>query len=617
MKRKKFKLAIILGLFLLNSFSLTISINVTYVIAGSPSSGDIPPPSNEDTGGGSAAGGLYLNYRIPLIFKSGPYAPTLIAITAMQNSSIIFGFNSTQYEGNIVDVIMGDTLIIDPTLEPNLINGSLIQSFTPLQITVYHNTSSQNFDDSFAYSVLVMSMWGRKHQSPFDNQRALIVAGFNQTEIDVITPSEEIQYHDIPIVGQTLDIDVEKGTIINANGPIGVVFYSLSLNDGSYAYTSIPAYLWGTEYYISPPSSTDSILLLEGETEIILTTQEEGEFIHSESNLNEDRLVYLPDNGTAQLPNGLLNPSEYFERTYSVYTNYSLSILYNYTYNSTPHLSAIQYIASDKMRWAELFFSSLDYTNEKLRSIILEDESIILPLFLQNNTLWFDIDNSTIKNKGEYFDYMGNESIGFIGNDSFFVFMETFLPEAELWNSSINILYPLNLYSFFDNTSTFFPSWYRFPNINVKEVIPSPAKPTEFRRLQLDIMVQNNGSIPSAPFWVTVYVNDSLKIHRMLDGLDILEVIPITYEEFQGFGLKSLNVSIYTDSKNQIFELYEFDNSIEYFIKISRNWNIIYTSVAIAVLVIGFIGYSIIRRVRKHRRRSKTRFDVILSDIEV
>ena len=269
------------------------------------------------------------------------------------------------------------------------------------------------------------------------------------------------------------------------------------------------------------------------------------------------------------------------------------------------------------MKWAELYFSKLDYTNARLRSIILENESIILPLFLQNNTLWFDLDNSTIKNKGEYFDYMGYESLGFIGNDSFFVFIETFLPEAEIWNSSTNILYPLNLYSYFDNTSTFFPSWYRFPNINIKEVIPSPTNPTEFRRLQLDIMIQNNGSIPSAPFWITIYVNDSLKIHRMLDGLDILEVIPIIYEEFQGFGLKSLNVSIYTDSKNQIFELYEFDNYIEYFIKISRNWNIIYTSIAIAVLVIGFIVYRVIRRVRKQRKRSKTRFDVILSDIEV
>ncbi|MFW9852914.1 MAG: hypothetical protein ACFFDS_08225, partial [Candidatus Thorarchaeota archaeon] len=283
MKGMKFKLTVILGLFLLNSFSLTILTNVTYVIAGTPSSGDIPPPSNEDTGGGSAAGGLYLNYRIPLIFKSGHYAPTLIAITAMQNSSIIFGFNSTQYPGNMVDVIMGDTLIIDPTLEPNLINGSLIQSFTPLQITVYHNSTAQSFDDSFAYSVLVMSMWGKKHQSPFDNQRAIIVAGFNLTRIEVINPGEDVQYHDLTIIGQTLEIEVQKGTIINANGPIGVVFYSLSVNDGSYAYTGIPSYLWGTEYYISPPSSTDSIPLLEGETEIILTTQEEGEFIHSET----------------------------------------------------------------------------------------------------------------------------------------------------------------------------------------------------------------------------------------------------------------------------------------------------------------------------------------------
>ncbi|MEE9409589.1 MAG: CARDB domain-containing protein, partial [Candidatus Heimdallarchaeota archaeon] len=173
------------------------------------------------------------------------------------------------------------------------------------------------------------------------------------------------------------------------------------------------------------------------------------------------------------------------------------------------------------------------------------------------------------------------------------------------------------LFSYFDNTSTYFPTWYRFPKINVKEVIVSPSKPTEFRRLQLDILVQNNGTIPSAPFWVTVYVNDSLQIHTTIDGLDINQSIPVIFEEFQGLGIKILNVSIFTDSRNQIFELLEFDNALEFFIQINRNWNIIYTSIAIAVLILGFVGYRIAKRLIRQRRRNRTRFDVILSDIEV
>ncbi|MCK4972950.1 MAG: hypothetical protein KAS52_06485, partial [Candidatus Heimdallarchaeota archaeon] len=86
---------------------------------------------------------------------------------------------------------------------------------------------------------------------------------------------------------------------------------------------------------------------------------------------------------------------------------------------------------------------------------------------------------------------------------------------------------------------------------------------------------------------------------------------------FQSFGLKILNVSIFTDSQSQIFELAEFDNSLQFFIEIKRNWNIIYTGIAIAVAVVGFIVYIITRKIIKQRRKNKSRFDVILSDIEV
>ena len=89
------------------------------------------------------------------------------------------------------------------------------------------------------------------------------------------------------------------------------------------------------------------------------------------------------------------------------------------------------------------------------------------------------------------------------------------------------------------------------------------------------------------------------------------------FEEFQGLGLKVLNVSIFTDSLNQIFELYEFNNPLEFFIKINRNWNIIYISIAIAVIVLGYTGFRISKRIINKRMKSQAHFDVILSDIEV
>ena len=621
MRYPKFKTFLLMFIILLSSSNLGITIETTVVLAGSPSSGDIPPPtgSGGDTGGGSAAGGLYLNYRIPLIFRYGPFGPSLISINSIQNDTyILFDFNSTQFPEMSTVINIGETLILDPSQIPELKNGSMIQAFTPLQITVYHNSETSLYDDTYSYSVLVMSMWGRIYQSPYDNMRAMIVAGYNNTEIDVNTPGEDIEYLDIPLIGETLEIDVSKDTIIEANGPIGVVFYSVSEIDGSFTYTGIPSYLWGTDYYVYYPQDTSLIPLLDGNIEFSVSAVGLGENIHSITNLYQDYLVDIPDNGSSLVPNSYLTPGEYYRNFQSIFTNFSLTVMYNYTYDGTVHKAAVGYVASDKMKWAELFYTNFQYSNiEEVKAVVLSDATPIVPILLIGQELYFDMDNYTELNTGNYFSYGGYEYLGFIGNGSFFSFLETAVPESSDWNSSANLLFPLNLYSYFDNTSTFFPSWYRFPNINVKEIVVSPSKPTEFRRLQLDVFVQNNGSIPSAPFWVTIYVNDSLKINTMLDGIDINESIPILYEEFQGFGLKVLNVSIFTDSQNQIFELAEFDNALEFFLEITRNWNIIYTGIAIAVIVIGVVSYFAARRIIKQRRKNRSRFDVILSEIEV
>lgn len=615
----KVKSFVIILLLAASSFNLIVTISTNYVYGGSSSSGDIPPPggNGDDTSGGSSAGGLYLNYRIPLIFIDGPYGPTLISITTVQNNTyIIFDFESILFPDNSTYLNVGETLILDPTIEINLKNGSLIQAFTPLQIDVYNQPSESSNDVTYSYSVLVMSMWGKTHQAPFDNLRAIIVAGFNQTEIDIYTPGEETQYLEINEVGNTIVVELRKGSIIEANGPIGVVFFSLSL-EGSFAFTGIPEYLWGTEYFVHPTPSTSGISFLEDYTEIVLSTINLGENIHADTDFDNSFLVNLPNNGTVELPTHLLQAEEDFDHIYSLYTEFSLNIMFNYTINSTQHKAAISYIALDKMRWAELFLTTTDYQNQKLESVVYENNAHILPLLIYDLQIYVDLGNYTIKNKGEFFDYYANTSYGFLGNGSYFSYLTTSPPEQGIWNSSVNILYPLNLYSYFDNTSTIFPSWYRFPNINVKEIIVSPTQPTELRRLQLDIIVQNNGSIPSAPFWVAVTVNDTIKIHKKLEGLDINETLPVVYEEFQGFGKKILNISVFTDSLSQIFELYEFDNSYEFFVEITRNWNIIYISVAIGVMIIGFVIYSISRRIIKKRKKSKTQFDVILSDIEV
>ena len=615
----KLKSLLIIILIATSTINLVITSSTGYVLAGSSSSGDIPPPGGDgdDTSGGSSAGGLYLNYRIPLIFRSGPYGPSLVSITTVQNNTyILFGFESVTFTENSTMLNIGETLILDPTVEINLKNGSLIQAFTPLQINVYTKPSIATNDITFSYSVLVMSMWGKIHQVPFDNLKAILVAGFNQTEIDIYSPGEETQFLEINLVGDTTVVELNKGDIIETNGPIGVVFFSLSSN-GAFAFTGIPQYLWGTEYYIHPTPSVSGIPLLEEYTEIVITTNSFGENIHVDTDDDNNLVVYLPENGTADLPTHLLAPEENINHVYSIYTEFSLTIMFNYTINGTSHKAALSYIASDKMKWAELFLTTTDYDSQKLASVVYENDAAIIPLLIYDLQVYVDLGNYTVKNKGDFFDYYANTTYGFLGDGSFYSYLATSLPEDEMWNSSANILFPLNLYSYFDNTSTTFPSWYRFPNINVKEILVSPDTPTELRRLQLDIIIQNNGSIPSAPFWVAVFVNDSIKIHTKIDGLSINETLPVIYEEFMGFGRKILNVSVFTDSQSQIFELYEFDNSLEFFVEIYRNWNIIYISVAVGVITIGVVIYFISRRIIRQRKKKRTQFDVILSDIEV
>jgi hypothetical protein len=599
-----------------------VTISVDYTFAGSPSSGDIPPEGgSDDTSGGSASGGLYLNYRIPLVLKTGPFAPTLITINTFYDGvPIIFDFKSVVY-GNDTILYANETLVLNPLLEPNLTNGSLIQTFAPLQINVYHPFSNSSYDDSFSYSALVMSMWGKKYQSQYDNMKAMIVAGVNSTDVSVTHPGEDVDYYDLPIVGSLLELDVQRGTIIEANAPIGVVFYSLSTTEGSFAYTAIPHFLWGTVYYAYPAQDIGAIPLLQGDTELTVSTIGEGAtIVNTETNYLNNPYENLDENGVLTLSNGVLTPGEYYSNiSSSFYVNISLTIMYNYSIDGNKHLATLQYIASEKMTYAEFYFTELNYKNQELGIITHRDESWMLPMVsMDNGTIFFDLGGYVDTNLGDSVTYVWNNSIGIIGNGSFHGFLVTSPPEAANWNSSANNLYPLNLISYFENTSTFFPSWYRFPNINVREVIVSPTNPTEFRRLQLDIIVQNNGSVPAAPFWVSVAVNDTVRINRNLEnGLDIMEAIPIIFEEFQGFGLKVWNISIFTDSQSQIFELYEFDNSYQLFIEVTRNWNIVYGGIAIAVVVVGFVVYRITKRILKLRKRSKTQFDVILSDIEV
>ncbi len=624
MRKRVFATIFIFLLLLISPFSISSSYTISYTFAGSPSSGEIPPPGGgEDTSGGSSAGGLYLNYRLPLLFRAGPFGPTIVEITTFYDGvPVIFGFEPIQYNSTeYIDA--NQTLTLNSAIEENMVNGSLIQTFVPLQINVYHSSETNDSDDTFSYAPLVLSMWGDEYQSPYDNMKAKIVAGFNNSEVTVSTPGFADQTLKIDFVGQTIDIEVSKGTTIRGSGPIGVVFYSLSLEEGSFVYTAIPQFLWGTEYYAYPSPDTDSIPSLQGSAELTISTVEDGGIVFRDTDFRIYELfTVLVANGTETLPNNELNPSENYHRIFTdADFNFSLTIIYNYTINGKPHKAGIQYISVDNMKYGEFFYTTLSYRNQRLGVIVLEDGSEIIPIYTEENgTLIYDLDNYAIRGEGNILTYYGNYSLGIIGTTSFFSSVITSPPETENWNSSANILYPMNIISYFaeyDENTTDIYSWYRFPNLNVKEVIVSPENPTEFRRLQIDFTVQNNGTILSAPFWVTLAVNDSIKLSEEIESLDVNETLSLQFEEFQGFGLRVWNVSIFVDAGSQIYELYEFDNTYQIFIKVSRNWNVIYTGIAIAVGVVVVIFYLIGKRIRKYTKSRKRRFDVILSDIEV
>ena len=607
----------------LNPLSITSTYDISYTYAGSPSSGEIPPPGGgEDTSGGSSAGGLYLNYRLPLLFRSGPFGPTIVEISAFYDQvPVIFDFEPVAYNDTTVYLNANQTIILDSSIEENMVNGSLIQTHVPLQINVYHHSESSTTDDTFSYSPLVMSMWGDEYQCPYDNMKAKIVAGFNNSEVFIYNPGESVQTLGIDFVGQNIDVDVNAGTIIRGSGPLGVVFYSLSSTEGTYAFTAIPHFLWGTQYYVYPPPDTDTIPLLEGDAEITLSTLGEGGNAVYQTDMDTTSFITLPNNGTATLTTDLIPVGEQFFNITFINANFSLTTLYNYTINGVKHKAGIQYVSPLGMKYGEIFYTALSYSNQRMGVIVLEDGAEIVPMYLEENgTLVFDLAGIVTRSEGNMLTYYSNYSIGLIGSKYFFCKMITSPPESENWNSSANVMYPLNIISHFseyDENSTDIYSWYRFPNLNVKEVVVSPENATEFRRLQIDFTIQNNGSILSAPFWVTLTLNDTTRLAREIDSLDVYETFDLQFEEFQGFGLKIWNVSISVDARGQIYELYEFDNNYQFFIIISRNWNVIYAGVAIAVGIVLVIFYFIGKRIRKYAKSRKRRFDVILSDIEV
>ncbi len=612
-------------LIILSSVQFNFNLSYTLVSAGSSSSGDIPPPSGSnggDTGGGGASGGMYLNYRIPLVFKEGIYGPSLIAITALpifQNeTSIIFGFNSVLFPDNVAILKANETLIIDPRDEPELTNGSLIQTSSPLQITVFHPSVDPDGDDSFSYSVLIMQNWGKKYISSFPNSKAIIIAGFNDTVFTVHSPNGTLTQYTIPFVGESKTIATTNGSIIEANGPIGVVFYSLSLTDGSFAYTGIPEYLWGTDYYLLPPPKVNSENITDN-SKLVIGNIGEGGIILYNTEENNDGFISLSDNGTLDLTYSMkLEKDDYYTHMLTTTVNFSVCSLYSYSVNGTTQKAAFQYISTKNMRWGEWFYNKQYSSSLELSSVSLDDNNGFVPIVLYEGQLGFDVGNYTSLGKGQYFTYSFPTSYGIISlNGSAFAVQ---IPTGSVSNalaSSANLLFPLNLYSFVDNTSTDFPSWYRFPNIIVKNATVYPSTPTELRKLKVDISIQNNGSIPSAPFWVTVFVNDSLKINKKIDGLDINATYYLLYEEFEGFGEKTLNISIYADSLNQIFELREFDNSMEIMIQIHKNWNMIYTGIAIIVVIIAYITFVVVKKLKKRYKANRRTFDLIMSEIEV
>ncbi len=613
---RKLTANLLIILVILSSVSVVITTSIK-VTAGSSSSGDVPPPSggNGDTSGGGAAGGMYFNYRIPLIFKEGEFGPSIVTITVVQNgTALFFNFISPKY-GNQTTLFSGEPLVLNPKNEPELTNGSLIQSTGPLQINVYHSSKSELYDDSYSYSVLVMSMWGRLYQSPFDNIKAKIMAGFNNTEIQINHPDSDIQEENLDTIGDSLDVTLFKGSIIEANGPIGVVLYNMSTTTGTFAFTSIPKYLWGTEYSLSSiPESQNIVGLTDNSAYAISTINEMGTIFFTDI-YEEINTQTIAINETISLSASL--DDNYYEKAISTSANYSITLCYDYEINDTRHKSAFQFISPDNMKWAELYYTSVDQSHNLLRSIFVSDNTTVIPFALYDNGTQIAFGDPVSGDIGTFITFGADIPFGLYAEGYLFSYIFSEAPERFNWNSTAHLLYPLNLYSYIDNTSTSFPSWYRFPDLNVRRMEIYPENPTELRNLKLDIIIQNNGTIPCAPFYTTVFINDTLRIHKKIDGLDINETFSIPYEQFQGFGIKTWNVSVYVDSRNQIFELAEFNNSYEMMVVISRNWNIIYIGIAVLVISLSISVFVIIKKAIKKRRESKNRYDMIFSEVEV
>jgi hypothetical protein len=599
---------VILFLMLFQLVPLGESTYTYQVIAGSSSSSEGASPSG---GGGGGSGERYYNYYPTLLFRSSTGKHSVVQMIAAFDQTVVFLNFTTLSPGLDSTLIMsaGETVTIDPDKELNLKNGTLFQANSPIQLVIVEVTVDLTEDNSFGCSFLPINMWGYYHVAPSD-ALASIVSGANDTYFWHMKNGEIIKEYFSEDLGETDSFDVKKGDVIVSDRPIQVVFYHEPepSNELNYALEGIPKYLWNRNYslFTTPlPPVTEA----QEFSYLTIFTAEEPAIVTLSLESNLPVTIKIKAYSSANLPVIYEN-----QRITSVSSSKPINLVLFFSIQKglSMHGSAVSLLPLESMKAAELFMSPGNPSIIDTRTVIFHDNTSLMKYYPIGGQFVQAYKTPILKSKGEKL--LFSDSLPYLVFTNKSVFFYSSYPSINTNYTSPSIafvLYPLNSYSYFSNETTP-PSWYRFPNLALAQIKQSPDKIEELSNFRLEILIINNGTIPSSNFRASVSYNQTTEAAIDIIYLDVNETIIFTFDQFRWIGTKQFELEIAVDTADSVSETSEADNKITYFIIVNKNYRFRGALIAVAGLIVIIISKRYISRIQNTRSRNHIHYDVIV-----
>lgn len=595
----KFKQLLVTSLILL-------IITVTY--SSGSSSGDdgaVPPPVGGGGGGGGGSPEFY-DYFVPLVFNSShEKGYSEVSIWVIQDSSIQTSFAMDKSGTNSIQTGSEPLkLTFNPTDNLGLTNGSLIRSSSPLLVLGHRSSQDYSEDYSFGYSVLSSRMRGFEFNAPFTGYMSVVTQNLDAV-LKVESISEGVVYsYTVDPLTLTQSFYVEEGAYINTTSPLNGAF--ITFDPGAAATMAVPKFMKGDDYVFDASLYANR----EGEIDrsyisIMPDEPTELDFIYKDGSV-ERHIIF--DNSKFNL-----NPD--LRGINSSRGEIDVSFHLYFDYAGIGRYSTVQLFSAKEMRAGELFVSPEGFTSHYGT--------------IQNTTgiSTIEFDNSDPLNAGFYYSsrYQFNQSrydvLSYngdsdgnivIANDSMFGIITSPGKVGNPMSPSIAFLnIPLNAQTS-KNITGLEATWYRFANLAVYpvEVIPGPLE--EFTGQTIRIEIVSNGSLPSSGFSLEIQIDDEELFVDELDFLQANTSLIYEFKRFFDFGKTELNISVKVDVDNEVNEINEDDNKVDFDFNVDSNIRLRFTGILIIMIVLGVIIYRIRRWIKRQNKMQRAHIDLII-----